>query len=141
MDLLSRAVFGLLLTLLVTGCGGGTVSAESVVRAWNEEVNAGDNEAAAELFAEGARVVQVGRARRLVTRADAVSWNASLPCSARIVSLSAREDTVTAVFVLADRETSPCDGPGARATTVFRVRDGKIVLWQQVSSRRPTDVA
>lgn len=141
MDLPSRAVFGLILTLLVAGCGGGTVSPESVVRAWNEEVNAGDNEAAAELFAEGARVVQVGRARRLVTREDAVAWNASLPCSARIVSLSAREETVTAVFVLADRETSPCDGPGARATTVFRVREGKIVLWHQVASTRPSGVA
>jgi hypothetical protein len=68
----------------------------------------------------------------LHTHADAVAWNAGLPCSGKIVSLSARGPVVRATFVLGDRKSSPCDGPGKRAAAVFRIRAGKIVLWHQV---------
>lgn len=116
----------------LAGCGGGSPSPESVVRAWSNALNAGDNERAASLFAPGAEIVQSGRVLRLWTHADAVAWNAALPCSGRIVSISTEGDTATATFVLGDRLTSACDGPGQRATAVFRVRDGKIVLWHQL---------
>jgi ketosteroid isomerase-like protein len=117
---------------LATGCGGGGRSAEEVVRAWSAALNAGDNEAAAELFAPGAQVVQAGRVVRLATHQDAVAWNASLPCSGRIVELSIRGDTVTATFLLDDRPTSACDAPGARATAAFQIEDERIVLWHQL---------
>ena len=112
------------------------------MRAWSEAVNAGDNEAAAGLFARGARVVQAGRVRTLETHAEAIAWNAGLPCSGRVVSIATRGDTATATFLLGDRETRHCDGPGSRATALFRVRDGRIVLWHQLGtdagSRRAT---
>ena len=60
-------------------------------------MNSGDNEAAARLFAPGARVIQAGR-----------------------------------VYTLADRTTSRCDAPGVEVTAVFEIRDGKIVVWEQL---------
>jgi limonene-1,2-epoxide hydrolase len=118
--------------LVLTACGGGAASPESVVRAWSEAVNTDDNDGAARLFAEGARVVQGDEVRRLETFEEARAWNRSLPCSGRILSLTAREDTVRVTFVLGDRPRAECDGPGERALALFRVRDGKIVLWHQL---------
>jgi len=121
---------------LVSACGG-SQSGEDVVRAWSKALNAGDNEAAADLFAEGAQVVQGGRTIRLATHADAVAWNESLPCSGRIVEIQTEGDTVTATFLLADRTTSACDAPGAEATAAFHIEDGKIVLWHQLAGDEP----
>jgi limonene-1,2-epoxide hydrolase len=128
-----QLTLALVLGLFVAGCGSTPPSPESVVRAWSQELNQGDNQAAARLFARGAEVVQAGTTRRLETQAQAEAWNARLPCSGRIVSIKTRGDTTTATFVLGDRQESKCDGPGQRATAIFRVRDGKIVLWHQTS--------
>jgi limonene-1,2-epoxide hydrolase len=119
---------------LLTGCGSTPPSPESVVRAWSQELNSGDNEAAAKLFAPGAEVVQAGTAIRLDTHAEALAWNAALPCSGRLVSIKTSGDTTRATFVLGDRPKKKCDGPGQRATAIFRVREGKIVLWHQTSA-------
>jgi limonene-1,2-epoxide hydrolase len=122
----------------LAGCGGET-SPSGVVRAWSKALNAGDNDGAADLFAPGAEVIQGSVVTRLRTHADGVAWNAGLPCSGKIVSLRTRGATVTATFLLGDRPTSSCDGPGRKATAVFRVRDGKIVLWHQVPQPPPSD--
>jgi limonene-1,2-epoxide hydrolase len=124
----------LLFGLVVAGCGSTPPSPESVVRAWSQELNQGDNEDAAKLFAPGAQVVQAGMTLRLETQAQAVAWNAALPCSGRIVSIKTSGDTTTATFVLGDRRQHKCDGPGRRATAIFRVHKGKIVLWHQTST-------
>ena len=126
-----------LLLAVLAGCGGGETTPASVVRAWSKALNAGDNDAAANLFAPRAEIIQNGVATRLRTHAEAVAWNASLPCSGKIVDLSTSGATVTATFLLGDRTTGPCDGPGQRATAIFRVRDGKIVLWHQVPTATP----
>jgi hypothetical protein len=126
--------------VLLGGCGGSR-SDEDVVRAWSTALNAGDNEAAADLFAPGAQVVQGGRTIRLATHDDAVAWNASLPCSGEIVEVETEGDTVTATFVLDDRTTSPCDAPGAQATAAFHIEDGKIVLWHQLDAEQETGPA
>ena len=122
----------LLAALAVSACGGGDPSPESVVRAWSAAVNTDDNAGAARLFAKDARVVQDGDVRRLETFAEARAWNSSLPCSGRIVKLTVRGENVRATFVLGDRRRSECDGPGERAHALFRVREGKIVLWHQL---------
>ncbi|MGH3105164.1 MAG: nuclear transport factor 2 family protein [Gaiellaceae bacterium] len=129
--MLPRLAIGGAVLALAAGCGGGPPSAESVVRAWSEALNSGDNEAAADLFAPGAEVVQ-GVSFVLETRAEAMRFNAALPCSGEIVELVTEGDTVTATFVLGDRETSACDAPGAEAVAAFRIREGKIVLWHQL---------
>jgi len=120
--------------LVLAGCGSTPPSPESVVRAWSQELNDGDNQGAAKLFAPGAEVVQAGTTLRLDTQAQAVAWNAALPCSGTIVSIRTKDDTTTATFVLGDRRERKCDGPGERATAIVRVHEGKIVLWHQTSA-------
>ena len=129
-----RLALVLLFPALLAGCGSTPPSPESVVRAWSQELNSGDNDAAAKLFAPGAQVVQAGTAIRLRTHADALAWNAALPCSGKLVSIKTSGDTTRATFVLGERPNKKCDGPGQRATAIFRVRRGKIVLWHQTSS-------
>jgi limonene-1,2-epoxide hydrolase len=124
--------------LLLTGCGGGSPSAESVVRAWSAALNQDDNNTAGSLFAKNAEIVQGGHVLTLRTRHQAVAWNSALPCSGRIVSIHTRGQTATATFVLGDRRHSRCDGPGQQATAIFRVVHGKIVLWHQTTTQGPT---
>jgi limonene-1,2-epoxide hydrolase len=123
---------------LLAGCGSSSPSAESVVRAWSAALNQDDNDTAASLFAKGAEVVQNGRVLTLRNRRDAVAWNSALPCSGKIVSIHSRGQTATATFVLGDRRHSQCDGPGQETTAIFKVVDGKIVLWHQTNARGPT---
>ncbi|MDP8911479.1 MAG: hypothetical protein M3M94_05375, partial [Actinomycetota bacterium] len=54
----------------------------------------------------------------------------------RIVALSSDGETARATFVLGDRGKHRCDGLGQRAQAVFRVREGKIVLWHQLAEPR-----
>jgi len=129
-----RACGALLMFLLPAGCGGGSPSAESVVRAWSQALNVDDNKTAASLFATDAKVVQAGQVITLRTRQDALAWNAALPCSGRILSIRSRGETATATFLLGDRPHSRCDGPGQHATAIFKVVRGKIVLWHQTAS-------
>jgi hypothetical protein len=131
------AALGLAAVALAAGCGSSDPSAESVVRAWSQALNSDDNKRAADLFAVGAEIVQQGQVRTLNTHAEAVRWNASLPCSGRIVSIETSGHTATATFELADRRHSRCDGPGERATAIVRVVKGKIVLWHQTETTAP----
>lgn len=128
------AAIAVLALAVAPGCGSGSPSPESVVRAWSQALNTGDNEGAAELFAQDAQVIQPSGARILHTRSDALAFNQSLPCSGTIVAVSASGDTVTATFLLGDRPTSPCDGPGQKVHAEFVVRNGKIDRWEQLSS-------
>jgi limonene-1,2-epoxide hydrolase len=123
---------------LLTGCGSGSPSAESVVRAWSAALNQDDNNTAASLFAKNAEVVQNGQVLTLRDRHDALAWNSALPCSGRIVSIHTRGQTATATFVLGDRQHSRCDGPGEKATAIFKVVRGKIVLWHQTTTNSPS---
>jgi limonene-1,2-epoxide hydrolase len=134
----AKAVAPLGAIVLLTGCGGGSPSAESVVRAWSAALNQDDNNTAASLFAKGAEIVQNGRVLTLNTRHDALAWNSALPCSGRIVSIDSHGQTATATFVLGDRPHSKCDGPGQETTAIFKVVRGKIVLWHQTVARGPT---
>ena len=120
---------------MLAGCGSSAPSTESVVRAWSQELNSGNNEAAAKLFAPGAEVVQGQTEIKLTTLQDAIAWNTNLPCSGRIVSIDSNGNTARATFVLGDRQKQKCDGPGQRATAIFRVKKGKIVLWHQTGGQ------
>ena len=132
-----RLVIPLLSAGVLAGCGSTPPSAESVVRAWSQQLNTGDNQGAAKLFAPGAEIVQAGTIVRLNTQAEAIAWNAALPCSGRIVSIKSNGNTTRATFILGDRQKSKCDGPGKRATAIVRVKNGKIVLWHQTSAAPP----
>ena len=120
--------------LVLAGCGSTPPSPESVVRAWSQELNDGDNQGAAKLFAPGAKIVQAGTTIRLDTQAQAVAWNAALMRASAIVSIKTSGDITRATFILGDRQKSKCNGPGERSTAIVRVRKGKIVLWHQTSA-------
>ena len=129
-----KAVATALALLALTGCGGSrSASAEDVVRAWSAALDRNDNERAARLFANGAQIVQNGE-QTLGTHADAVRWNAGLPCGGRISRLEVHGKTeVLAIFELQARPQHRCDGVGARAAALFRVEHGLIVLWHQTA--------
>lgn len=104
------------------------------MRAWSRALNAGDNEAAARLFADGAVVEQASFRFLLATHDDIVRWNASLPCSGHVVEIAAEAEVATVVFSLGHRPASRCDvPPGTLAAARFTVRGGKIVGWEQVA--------
>ncbi len=128
----------LALVLTLAGCGGNGASPRDVVRAWSAALSADDNERAASLFARNAAVVQGGRLIYLRTHSDAVAWNARLPCSGTIVSLTQNGSAVTATFRLGDRTSRRCgDPPEAEAIALFVVEHGKIILWDQIGSQLP----
>jgi hypothetical protein len=121
----------LVVVFALAACGGH--SARSPVQV----VNGNDNQGAASLFAAGAQVIQEGT---IVLRGhqDAVAWNRGLPCGAKILSISVQgSNEVLVVFRLTERPAHVCDGPGLQAAAIFRVRDGKIVLWHQVPPPPP----
>ena len=134
---MARRFYLLALMVALSACSGGgePPSPEEVVRAWSRALNAGDNEAAAELFAPGARIEQGGIVIVVRHRADAAAWNRSLPCSGKIVGLATEGSTATATFELFDRRTSRCDAPGARVTAAFTVRNGKILRFRQLGGQ------
>ena len=128
-----RLAASLLCLLALAGCGGHARSAEDVARAWSAALNRDDDEAAAKLFARGARIIQEGDFT-LDTRRDAVMWNAALPCGGTITRVIRQSKTdVVVVFHLKERPRHACDGPGKDAAALFRVEHGKIVLWHQTA--------
>jgi hypothetical protein len=129
---MARTTILLVALLVLAGCGGHKAqTAEQVARSWSAALDRSDNDAAARLFADGAQIVQNGELV-LSTHADAVHWNAGLPCGGEIISVSRRNATdVLVVFKLEGRPRHACDTPGQQAAALFRVRGGKIVLWHQ----------
>jgi len=82
-----RIAATILATLALTACGSHRArSPEQVARSWSADLNRNDNNAAASLFADGAKVVQSDEVI-LADHASAVQWNKSLPCGGTIVSV------------------------------------------------------
>ena len=127
----SLGIVAVLATLAACG-GSGSRSPEAVARAWSAALNKADDEGAAKLFAPSAEIVQNGELV-LRTHADAVAWNAALPCGGTITRVvhEQRSDQVLIVFKLKDRPGHRCDAPGQAAAAVFQVERGKIVLWHE----------
>ena len=108
-------------------------SPPAIVRAWSAALNRNDNAAAAALFAPNARILQGSLDARLTSPQLALAFNASLPCAGRIVRITVKGTRATATFVLGRRPKHTCSAaPGEKAAAVFDVRDGKIVLWEEV---------
>jgi limonene-1,2-epoxide hydrolase len=128
-----RALGLLPLLLALAGPAGATLSPAAVVRAWSSALDRNDNQAAANLFARKAVVSQPGYVYVLKTHKQAVDWNSGFPCGARITSLRVSGTAARADFVLAQRPRHKCGGPGEAAAVLFKVRDGKIVRWEEVA--------
>jgi limonene-1,2-epoxide hydrolase len=135
---MTRTTILLAMLVVLAGCGSHKApSPEQVARSWSAALDRNDNEAAGHLFANGAQVVQ-NTEFVFATHADAVRWNAALPCGGTITSVLRRSATdVLVVFTLHDRPQHACDSPGQQAAALFRVRNGKIVLWHQTEVPPP----
>jgi limonene-1,2-epoxide hydrolase len=108
-------------------------SPPAIVRAWSAALNRNDNAAAARLFAPNARIIQGPLDARLSTPQLALAFNASLPCAGRITRITVKGNRATATFVLGHRPRHTCSATkGEKAAAVFVVRNGKIVLWEEV---------
>ena len=123
--------------VVVSGCGSKTENPTAIVESWSKALNAGDDAAAAGLFSDDATVIQGGQTVKLAGHAEALSFNASLPCGGEIVEQSLAGNEVTATFSLTERPGHTCDGTGHTAVAVFRIADGKIVVWHQLPSTEP----
>jgi hypothetical protein len=109
-----------------------TAHIKAVVRSWSLRLNADDNAGAAKLFGLPAIVIQAPYAFRLRTRAQLTEWHKTLPCAGHIVSITVHGLVADAIFRLANRPSSKCDGPGELAAARFTFAHGKIVRWEQI---------
>ena len=135
--------------LALSACGGGgspsTTSADStvsgdanpadvqVIDGWVTALRHGDVNAAAGYFAIPS-VAENGPLLRIRSTEDAVRFNESLPCGARLVRADSAGAFTTATFRLTERPGRGSCGPGIGtvARTSFVIRDGKITQWRRV---------
>jgi hypothetical protein len=114
---------------------------KAVVRAWNTNLNAGNNAAEARLFSLPALISLMAGPYGCfcLTRAEVAQFHARLRCSAEIVSIKVRGQYATAVFGrLGDRETSKCDEPAGALTGVrFTIVGGRITVLKQLWWKPP----
>jgi len=109
-----------------------------VIEGWSSALREGDVEAAARYFAtpstaeNGPLLIQIRSLR------DAVAFNESLPCGAKVISARTEGDLTSATFRLSERPGGSC-GPGAggKASTSFEIQDGKIVEWRRIGDVPP----
>jgi hypothetical protein len=104
-----------------------------VIEGWVDALAKGDVDGAAGYFALPS-VVENGTAPlTLRSRADAVAFNESLPCGAKLVGARPAGRFIAATFRLTQRPGGDCgSGVGELARTAFVVRGGKIVQWRRL---------
>jgi hypothetical protein len=110
-------------------------AAARVVRGWTDAQRASNIERASSYFAVPSLVQNGTPPRQLRTRADVRTFNASLPCGARVLKVYAFERFTVVSFRLTNRPGARCDGVGHQAATAFLVRGGKITAWLRIADR------
>ena len=133
---MTRRLSFLIVLALVAGCGGGgQKTPEQVVRAWSAAVNRGDEEAAAALFGSKVRFVAGDYQTVLRRRAEVLAFHRTMGWCGPIVRLAQKGDEIVAQFSLVSRPSGHCERGGPeRGSVAFRVRDGKIVFFDQIGT-------
>jgi hypothetical protein len=128
--------FLILLAVAAAGCGGsGHRTPAQVVRAWSAALNRGDEEAASALFGPKAVFVAGDYQTVLRTRAQVLAFHREIGWCGPIVRLAREGEEIVAQFSLASRRSGRCErGGGERASVAFRIRDGKIVFFDQIGA-------
>jgi SnoaL-like domain len=126
--------FLILLAVAAAGCGGSSHRTPAqVVRAWSAALNRGDEEAASALFGPKAVFVAGDYQTVLRTRAQVLAFHREIGWCGPIVRLVAKGSEVEAQFSLVSRPNGPCERGGrGRGSVYFRIRDGKIVFFDQI---------
>jgi hypothetical protein len=129
-------LFLVVLAVAAAGCGGSSHRTPAeVVRAWSAALNSGDEEAAAELFGPKAVFVAGDYQTVLRTREQVLAFHREMVWCGPIVRLRAHSDEVEAQFSLASRPYGHCERGGReRGSVYFRIRDGKIVFFDQIGA-------
>ena len=120
-----------------TSTTGDTADADAedlqVIEDWSNTLSEGDVEGAADYFAVPSTTENGPIVIDIRSNKDAVAFNDSLPCGAKVVSAETSGDLTTATFELSDRPGGDCgSGTGGEAATEFKIEDGKIVEWRRV---------
>ena len=108
-------------------------AATRVIRAWADALRKGKVRKAASYFAIPSIVQNGTPPVRLSEPAEALAFNLSLPCGARLTATKRTGRYTVATFVLTKRPGGDCGtGTGGEAATAFIVTGGKIREWRRV---------
>jgi hypothetical protein len=108
-------------------------AAIAVIDDWSGRLSEGDTAGAAELFAIPSVAVNGDLPLHLTSRDDALAFNRSLPCGAKLVKARPAGDLIAATFRLTDRPGGACgSGVGHLARTAFQIKDGHIIQWRRL---------
>ena len=107
-----------------------------VINDWVTALRHGDVNAAAGYFAIPSVAENGPILVRIRSTEDAVRFNESLPCGARLIHAESTGGFTTATFRLTERPGPGACGPGTGgvAKTSFVIRDGKIAQWRRVGT-------
>jgi hypothetical protein len=107
-----------------------------VIDGWVTSLRHGDVDAAADYFAIPSVAENGPILVRIRSVEDAVRFNESLPCGARLIRAESAGEFTTATFRLTERPGPGLCGPGTGgvAKTSFVIRDGKIAQWRRVGA-------
>jgi hypothetical protein len=113
--------------------------AKQVIGAWVDALREGEVEEAASYFAIPSVAENGPVLVRIRSTEDAIAFNESLPCGAKLIRAEGEGDFVTAIFELTERPGPGSCGPGTgeTASTAFVIRDGEIVEWRRVGLEVP----
>jgi limonene-1,2-epoxide hydrolase len=116
--------------------GDGNAADVQVIKAWVDALRQGDVDAAAGYFAVPSVAENGPILVRIRSTEDAVRFNQSLPCGARLIRAESAGEFTTATFRLTERPGPGSCGPGTGtvAKTSFVIRDGKIAQWRRVGA-------
>ena len=104
------------------------VSHERTVRAWSRELNAGHYDEAARFFIRGV-IVDQGVEKQLITRAQIVEFNRSLPCRADVTRVVEERLYTLVSFRLKRGPGGPCHGT---VRVRFAIHGGKFSQFRQL---------
>jgi len=116
--------------------GGADPEAVAVIGAWVDALRSGDVDAAADYFAIPSIAENGPLLAQIESRDDAIDFNESLPCGARLIRAESSGEFTTATFRLTERPGPGRCGPGTGeiAETAFVIRDGRIAEWRRVGA-------
>jgi hypothetical protein len=108
-------------------------SHERSVRGWSRALNAEQYERAADYFLRGV-IIDQGREIQLITRAQLLHFNRSLPCKADVTRVVEERRATLAYFRLKRGPGGPCHG---RVRVRFTIHGGKFSQFRQLPEPPP----